>query len=101
MPDLIFIQRSAFGRSIFALRGDTLEITSHLFGRKKAASIPVRSISHDYVLGANRIWPLIVGYMVFAAACIGLVRLILFVEPRRAAIPDLLVGVKARQGTLI
>lgn len=48
MARRVFILRSRLGRSIFILREDSLEITSHLFGTKSESRFPIRSISPDY-----------------------------------------------------
>lgn len=76
--DLVFIQRSRFGRSIFVLRRDTLEITSYLFGRKTKGTISLSSIDPDYELVARRFDTLIVTPLIITGACFGLIRLILW-----------------------
>lgn len=55
MADYVFIQRSRFGRSIFTLRAEELEITSYLLGQKTEVRVPLRSISSDYVREARRL----------------------------------------------
>ena len=50
MAGIVFIQRTRFGRSIFTLRQDVLEISSQFGG---TARIELRSISPDYSPGAE------------------------------------------------
>jgi hypothetical protein len=69
VADLVFIQRSRLGRSIFALRGETLELTSHLWGRKNELRFPLRSISADYDLQASRFPRVIALHLVLALVC--------------------------------
>jgi hypothetical protein len=74
---MVFIQRSRLGRSIFALRGDQLEITSHLFGRKSETEIPLRMISSNYEVDARRYFVLIIVPLLFAIGCITIFCLLL------------------------
>lgn len=77
MADVVFIQRSRFGRSVFTLRGSDLDIHSNTFGRKAAAVIPLRSLSADYTVSAVRVPALIWWPLVLAAGCFGLFHLII------------------------
>jgi hypothetical protein len=67
--DVVFIQRSRVGRTIFTLREKELEVASHAFGQKYERTLPVRSISADYQVGAQRINRMIVGPVLVALAC--------------------------------
>ena len=80
MPDATFIQRSRVGMSIFMLRADHLDVTVYHFGAKSSRQIPLKSISSEYQLMAQRFWYLILVPLVLAAACIGVAYAILSEE---------------------
>jgi hypothetical protein len=70
----VFIQRSRLGRVIFWRRGDVLEITHEILGRKSKREIPIRSISSDYQIGSRRVWMLVIGPLVLATVCLAIYR---------------------------
>lgn len=78
MDDVVFIQRSRFGRTIFVLRSDMLEVSSHLLGHKSIHHIPLRSISPDYELSSRSLIRGVIIWGAAAAICFALFFLVLF-----------------------
>jgi hypothetical protein len=63
MQDIVFIQRSRFGRTIFVLRGETLAITARQFGVETAHTYHVALIRADYRVSTRRA----VGFIILTA----------------------------------
>lgn len=76
MPARVFILRSRFGRSIFELHPETLEITSALFGTRARAEIPLSTISPHYEIAAAGHLRAIGFLTILILVCILVVRLI-------------------------
>lgn len=72
---------------MFALREDSLEITSYPLGRKCEAQIPIRSISPDYELHSGRAWRAVVILLMPVAVSIALYRWLL----HHPNLPDMLL----------
>lgn len=80
MNTVVFIQRSRFGRTIFLLHADSLEVSSHLFGQRSSSTFPLTTISNDYEIRAQRNLGLVAAGLVVAGVCLSVLRFMLHQE---------------------
>jgi hypothetical protein len=69
VADVVFIQRSRLGRSIFTLHDDAIHVLTRTFLGTSDLKFPLRSISPDYDLKAVRIPALIWLPLLFSGGC--------------------------------
>ncbi len=77
MASPTFIQSSRVGRSIFQLRGDVIEITQTILGRRQETRIPIKTLSRDYDRIARRMPQLFVIPLVLCIPCFWVIDYIL------------------------
>jgi hypothetical protein len=90
VADLVFIQRSRLGRSIFHLRENRIEVELRNFGLRSSAVHPFRMISPDYTLAAKRVHFLYVVPLMFGAVSLFLIGVMLH-HPLPASLNSLII----------